>query len=1326
MRPYCCIPRCAAAEGKGACFDLIGDKKIIGVCLTKVQDDFRKDYLTYLYMNTVGSGYKLVVFNSLLDLYNGDVYDEGSKAVFDIINYDVFDAIVILCEGFYDTAKIDTIVERSKAHGIPVILVHGEREGCYCIQKEYTEAYKHIVRHVIKDHGATDIFFIGGRKTEDPSTELRLRCCSEVMAEFGLKLDDAMIDYGEYWEIPPKLIIDRLLRENGCLPRAIICANDSMAVAACEQIMVHGYKIPDDVIVTGFDGLVSAEYFIPRLTTCKEDLPKLASVTVDIINKAISREYEPGIFFDEYYPYVSESCGCGDDSSINYRERERYLYRMLQDIQGHEFHIYQWVDRVLESENINALSSALKDYVLPNSSVCLRDDFIMTAMVRQDKRKDLLSEELFVISSRNLDYTSGKQGKFPISEMIPDLKKWLEDETMCVITSIFVEDEVCGYYAVKTDNIASIGHKLNRLSKIMNVAFSALLNRMAKKRLQLGMQNAAYIDSDTGLPNLKGLTKWFDEFSAVRDNRAKTLAVSIYSIPQYKYIYETYGIQDIEEAVLFVAESLKLANSSNGYVARTGDDEFIIVNYTDDPADIGGIIDNAVSIFFGVIEGYDNSSDKEYFIEVNCGCTVVNPGWSNTLRSFIKLADAEMYVNRLKAGAGGSAVVKEEKKQSEKSPRDRYKEFNTLLEKNLFTYFFQPIVDAKTGLIYAYEALMRTTGGISMNPLEILDIAKEYGKLYQIEKATMFNVMERFKNDRDSFGGAKVFVNTIPGCFLHGADLERFGQLYRDLIGSMVIEITEQDTVSDDELDAMKLIGVNPQSGAQIAIDDYGTGHSNIVNLLRYEPQILKIDRFLISNIQNDLNKQMFVKSTIDFSKMNGIKVLAEGVETHEELMTVIDFGVDLIQGYYTARPAPDPIGEIPKNIRDEIVNENICLARYDNDMLVYRAGDGETVNLYDLSLNKYVSVRVGNGIVRLTGDREHTIDMIIDIEDGAVCVITLDDINIRSTERPTINLGEGSIVELILSGNSSLHKEGIAVPEGASLHITGNGNLSVFATKNGAPGIGGNYEERYGDITLEGTGEICVEASGDRALGIGGGSTDEASVKILGGRLKVNSTGINVLGIGSVGGRAAVIISEHADVTVKSVGRTAVGIGTVNGSMSVMSSGRVDSTADGEQVASIGTTEGSGTVTFAGGENRATVHGDSAVCIGTLTGSADIRCDGGYVRAYGEGESACGIGSLRSSATTDITGGTVYVRLLSGHAAQFGSDESRVIITGGNILADKTDDVNAVNRFGDKLRCVEINDSRSFERTIAASGGEYVYSACMRDEDEKLRVYIP
>ena len=131
------------------------------------------------------------------------------------------------------------------------------------------------------------------------------------------------------------------------------------------------------------------------------------------------------------------------------------------------------------------------------------------------------------------------------------------------------------------------------------------------------------------------------------------------------------------------------------------------------------------------------------------------------------------------------------------------------------------------------------------------------------------------------------------------------------------MEYTEQSEFTDEALSKCK--EDYARLGVEIALDDYGSGYSNANNLLRYTPRYVKVDHMLINDISNNAQKRHFVKSIIDYAGKNDILVLAEGVETLEELKTVIELGVDLIQGFYTGRPAADPPAQIHEDVAAQI-----------------------------------------------------------------------------------------------------------------------------------------------------------------------------------------------------------------------------------------------------------------------------------------------------------------------------------------------------------------------------------------------------------------------
>jgi len=885
---------------------MINNHKVIGVCVTKVQYRAESTYLTHLNAAATKLGYKLMIFNSVADSDN--YFDEGARSVYSIINHDIVDVLVILSSTFGVKEIEKAIIAKAHAHGTPVILIDREDDGCYSIVKRYGAALKAIINHVIRDHGVTDTFFLAGRRNNDPISDFRLRCYREVLKENGLPYTEDMVDYGEYWSVPARQAMDRLFASGRKLPGAIICANDYMAITVVEYLREKGYDVPRDVLVTGFGGAVDAQYFNPRFTTCIEDMGLLAELTIKAADDALEKQLPCGIYYHEMSPVISESCGCVADGF--HAEDAGYLFHMMQATKNHEGHVLSWLDRMVESSDMDDLCRMLARCVLKDSCLCLRKKYVTPVDVEVTEDNDTLTAVHYVDGDAP-DWTE----EFDIRQMLPNLEEWAEDNTCCIFTAVFVCQTVCGYYAAFTEDVKAMSQDLNRLSKIINIAFNSAINHRRQVLLLESVQNANIVNPITKLPNLKGASKWFEEFSAIQENHDKALVVSIYGLPKYKFIYENYGITDIEAALCYVAKALQNANPTNSFVGHIAEDEFTVINYLDDPSEISSTVDAAVHTFFQSIEKYNASSGFEYYVEVNCGCISADPGWEGTFANFTKRATGEMYINRVKSGM--SAATKDRI-----TPKEHYDKFNTLIDRNLFSYHFQPIVNAKNGDIVAYEALMRTDPSIGMNPMEVIETAEAYSRLYEIEKATMFNVLECFSKNYEKFNGCKVFINSIPGYLLNEEDNAEFTNKYNSYLDDIVFEITEHDTVSDDDLKTIKHLGGN-KGGNVIAVDDYGTGHSNIVNLLRYAPQVIKIDRFLVTDIHKDVNKQMFVRSTIDLARMNGIKVLAEGVETSDELRTVISYGVDYIQGYYTARPSPEPVSAINEEIRNEILRAN-------------------------------------------------------------------------------------------------------------------------------------------------------------------------------------------------------------------------------------------------------------------------------------------------------------------------------------------------------------------------------------------------------------------
>ncbi len=450
------------------------------------------------------------------------------------------------------------------------------------------------------------------------------------------------------------------------------------------------------------------------------------------------------------------------------------------------------------------------------------------------------------------------------------------------------------------------------------------------------------------------------------------------------------------------------------------------------------------------------------------------------------------------------------------SERAELAETERVIDENRFDYYFQPIVNARTGEIFSYEALMRPKSSMKLTPFHILKYAGLVNRLPDIERGTFLNVLGIIDSRKQDFWGRSVFINSIPEARLNAEDFRRVAVLLLKHADTAVVEMTEQSEIDDESLDALKERYQN--MGVKMAIDDYGSGYSNAGNLLRYMPNYVKIDRSLLADIQNSPKKRHFVREIIQFCHDNEILALAEGVETEEELHTVILLGADLIQGYFTARPAPEIIESIPEEIRQMIRRFNQEREQGIGQQ-IYQADCAERILLERLMQTGIKCIVIGangNGDVTLEGNPNLDTQIRIETGKGFSGKIILENAWLTSIKnKPCIDIGEENDVTLVLTGDNKLDLGGIRVPESAKLTVAGEGRLEISVDAPEYYGIGNGIGLLHGELNFTQSGRITVNARGQNGVAIGSGSG--GVIRIQAGQYRLNVQGDVGLGIGSM-----------------------------------------------------------------------------------------------------------------------------------------------------------------------------------------------------------------
>lgn len=374
-----------------------------------------------------------------------------------------------------------------------------------------------------------------------------------------------------------------------------------------------------------------------------------------------------------------------------------------------------------------------------------------------------------------------------------------------------------------------------------------------------------------------------------------------------KYINDTYG-HDVGDAYIrAVAQAIKayFSNQRALFARMSGDEFYVFVYGSGSIEEIRKIIYDFYDVLG--ITHIDLPDGTKFKLKMSSGVSWFGKDSVNS-EELVHFADFAMYQGK-RSIKGGIREFEKEVYASDSYMLTGKEELYRILDEQMIEYVFQPIVWAETQQLYGYEALMRPLGRTINTPIRLIHLARAQGQLWKVEKNSFYMVLDLYKKYQDKMNGCKIFINSVPSQVLKQAEYEELSRLYADILDRVVIEIIESESINDEIL-ATKRSLIESWKG-MLALDDYGSGYANDISLLSLQPNIIKIDRFLIQDIETNIDKQAIFSRTITFAKERNILVLAEGVETSSQLQAVRSMGVDLVQGYYISRPLPLPNYEV-------------------------------------------------------------------------------------------------------------------------------------------------------------------------------------------------------------------------------------------------------------------------------------------------------------------------------------------------------------------------------------------------------------------------------
>jgi len=453
-----------------------------------------------------------------------------------------------------------------------------------------------------------------------------------------------------------------------------------------------------------------------------------------------------------------------------------------------------------------------------------------------------------------------------------------------------------------------------------------------RKVIEKHLEYQAYHDSLTDLPNRVLFLDRIEQEIRHASRENSNLAVLFLDLDNFKQINDSFGHSAGDTVLISISENLNHALRETDTIARLGGDEFIIL--LSDFKKVEDINDIALKLFDAVQQplAIDNN---ELFVTASIGISVF-PNDGTSAEILLRNADAAMYRAKEK-GRNVFEFYTEDMTEKAFEKVLMIANLNHAIEQDEFEIYYQPQYDIEKKQLIGLEALIRWQHpelGFLL-PEKFLPTAEESGLIVRLDRWVMRKSLQQMKAWKDEgFAFGRLSLN-LTMQQIDQTDFLEFLIILMNDIGctgkSLTFEITEGQLMKNPER-TIELLNYMSELGIEISVDDFGTGYSSLAYLKKLPVDTIKIDREFIRDIPGDADDSSIVKSMIALASSMGIAVLAEGVETFEQLDFLKKEGCSLIQGDYLSHPklASDisifpsyPIG-IDKKIKRGAVVTNI------------------------------------------------------------------------------------------------------------------------------------------------------------------------------------------------------------------------------------------------------------------------------------------------------------------------------------------------------------------------------------------------------------------
>ena len=643
-------------------------RKRLGVITICPEDDYQKRTLSGIFAQANSYGYDVFVFSPLSHpSAQSRVYVNGEINIYNLINFDLLDAIIITPRPIQEEANHsiteNLLLRFKKECKIPVVSIDAPFGDYPVVHTDEKTPFIQITDHLIEVHGCKKIAMLNGPMSFEGS-QTRLEGVKQSMQNHGLTFDDSLLYEGDFWYTSAEQLAERYISGELPLPDAIICASDYMAIGLTNKLISGGIKVPEQVIVTGFDGAAESSLNTPPITSYQPHSFETAVQAVNLIHKQLDPDSPelPPENPEKDYLCIGATCGCPEDEKYT-RARIRQNQYMLQQNFNHK--------EIWEGIGIGTLFESYTNEILTGTSsvsecllkiyeskylirpyeylyLCFNENWVdpdndfetgyaeqMNMCVFADRLKQFPGTE------NHIFYGSGHEKLFPVKQMLPDFAL----ENPPDVPQVY-------YFMPIHFNAISLGYAIlqNNLTQkyIPGLVFRNYIrminNALEMSRTRNKIMSISEHDMMTNLLNRRGLDNAVSEMNARGEQGDKWLAI-VADMDGLKFLNDNFGHSKGDEGLNFIADTMRSITLQNEVCVRSGGDEFLIAglgNYTKKE------IEERIHRFNVAIEAYNSDSHVPFNASIGYCLTDWDSSSLEPFDNAMEQADINMYVDKRK------------------------------------------------------------------------------------------------------------------------------------------------------------------------------------------------------------------------------------------------------------------------------------------------------------------------------------------------------------------------------------------------------------------------------------------------------------------------------------------------------------------------------------------------------------------------------------------------------------------------------------------------------------------------------------------------------